>query len=62
MDYKLKVLTEKDLPAIAVLCQEASDYMVLATGATNPPKRSARFINLIPPTKEIRRQNALWHF
>lgn len=53
MDYKLKVLTEKDLPAITVLCQEASDYMVLATGATNPPKEAQDLLTSFPPQKRL---------
>ncbi len=53
MDYKLKILTEQDLPIIATLCEEASDYMVLATGATNPKKEALDLLTSFPPQKRL---------
>lgn len=52
MNYNLKILTEKDLPAITTLCQEASDYMILATGTSNPTKEAQDLLTALPPQKK----------
>ncbi|WHA09445.1 GNAT family N-acetyltransferase [Enterococcus montenegrensis] len=53
MDYKLKILTNQDLPAITTLCQEASDYMTLATGQSNPAKEAQDLLTSLPPQKKV---------